>query len=196
MDHPIIDTFHFLGSIPTLHFMKAWDRSHRSFFFAIGTTRHKSSYGQFHYILFHYLGLVPTIHFIKGWDRSHRSFIFTNGTTETKYHTYILLRPGINPIGHFSLPLGPLDTKVHTDSPITNLFNDLGTIPTVNFYKGMGSIPKSFFFAIGTLNTVVHIYAHNWTLTQSLLKSTSIQKLEFVRIISSLDSWLLCLPVK
>ena len=35
---------------------------------------------------------------------------------------YILQRPGIDHIGHFSLPSGPLDAKVHTHSTMTNLF--------------------------------------------------------------------------
>ena len=115
MNSPITNLFCYLGSVPTVHFIKAWDRSHRSFFFAIGTTRHKSSYGQYHYKCISLFGISPNFTFLQ--------------------------RPGIDPIGHFSLPSGPLDTKVRMDSPITNIFRYLGSVPTVHFYKGLGLIP-------------------------------------------------------
>ena len=89
-DSPITNLFRYLGSVPTVHFIKAWDRSHRSFFLAIGTTRHKSSYGQYHYKCISLFGINPNFTFLQ--------------------------RPGIDPIGNFSLPSGPLDTKVHMDS--------------------------------------------------------------------------------
>ena len=109
MNSPITNLFCYLGSVPTVHFIKAWDRSHRSFFFAIGTTRHKSSYGQYHYKCISLFGISPNFTFLQ--------------------------RPGIDPIGHFSLPSGPLETKVHMDCPITNSFRYLGSVPTVHFIK-------------------------------------------------------------
>ena len=100
-------------------FAKAWDRSHRSFFFTIGTTPHKSSYGQSHYKFISLFGISPNSTFLQ--------------------------RPGIDTIGHFSLLSGPLDTKAHTVSPITNLFRYLGSVPTLHFYKGLGLIPLVIF---------------------------------------------------
>merc|ERR1711893_218718 len=101
-DSPITNLFCHLGSVPTVHFIETWDRSHRSFFFAIGTTQHKSLYGQSHNKCILLFGISP-----------NRTF---------------LQRPGIDPIGHFSLPYGPIDAKVRMNSPITNLFCYLGSV--------------------------------------------------------------------
>ena len=111
-------------SLDILDLLSIWDRSHRSFFLAIGTTRHKSSYGQYHYKCISLFGISPNFTFLQ--------------------------RPGIDPIGHFSLPSGPLDTKVHMDCPITNSFRYLGSVPTVHFIKAWDWSHRSFFFAIGT----------------------------------------------
>ena len=116
---PFTNLFRYLRSVPTVHFIETWDRSDRSFFFAIGTTQHKSLYGQSHNKCISLFGISP-----------NRTF---------------LQRPGIDPIGHFSLPSGPLDTKVHSDSSITNQFRYLGSVPTVHFYKGLGLIPQVIF---------------------------------------------------
>ena len=73
-----------------------WDQSHRPFFFAIGTSRPKSSYWQSQYKCISWFGISPNGKFLQ--------------------------RP--DPIGNFSLPSGPLKTKVHMDSPTTNESQD------------------------------------------------------------------------
>ena len=120
-------------------FTKAWDWSHRSFFFTVGTTRHKSSYGQSHYKYIPLFGISPNSTFLQrpGIDPIGH-FSLPSGPLNTKVYKYsplqmnftildqsqqyILQRPGIDHIGHFSLPSGPLDAKVHTHSTMTNLF--------------------------------------------------------------------------
>ena len=125
-----------MGSIPNNYFDILWDWSQGSYFHTIGTTHQIICYECAQYKRLYFHGVSP------------------NGT--------FLNSLGINPKGPFSLPSGPLETKVHTDSPMTNLFHFLGLVPTVHFYKGLGSTPCLVFLYHRDLSAKTLIQTVPW----------------------------------
>ena len=116
----------YLGSVPTVCFVKAWDRSHWSFFNIIGTTRQKKSYWQSHYKSISHLGSVPTVYFHKGL--------------------------GSVPLVIFLYHWDNWDKSSY--GQYKSISNLIGSVPTVCLIKAWDQSHSSFFFTIGTTHMI------------------------------------------